>query len=192
MGQAARTAPSSVYTPPPPKPSCAHLSPGLVGVLADQDWFRRPGGVRLRSCLSGRCSGGPGDPFSWSRGCPGMTRQAEWPARLPVLECLVSSVSCSLSALGSDTTPLPSWASLNSSTWGSLKQALKGLSVEFALLADKAAQQVSELFLLGACSNSPCLGNGRRHGFLCRLRSPESRASGCWLVSVGTARHHLF
>ncbi|XP_040845900.1 sorting nexin-8 [Ochotona curzoniae] len=46
-----------------------------------------------------------------------------------------------LSALGSDTTPLPSWASLHSSTWGSLKQALKGLSVEFALLADKAARQ---------------------------------------------------
>ncbi|XP_049644610.1 sorting nexin-8 [Suncus etruscus] len=46
-----------------------------------------------------------------------------------------------LSALGSDTTPLPSWASLHSSTWGSLKQALKGLSVEFAMLADKAAQQ---------------------------------------------------
>ncbi|XP_069503719.1 sorting nexin-8 [Ambystoma mexicanum] len=46
-----------------------------------------------------------------------------------------------LSALGSDTTPLPSWAALNSSTWGTLKQALKGLSVEFALLADKAAQQ---------------------------------------------------
>ncbi|KAM9209586.1 sorting nexin-8 isoform 1-T1 [Dugong dugon] len=46
-----------------------------------------------------------------------------------------------LSALGSDTTPLPSWAALSSSTWGSLKQALKGLSVEFALLADKAAQQ---------------------------------------------------
>lgn len=46
-----------------------------------------------------------------------------------------------LSALGSDTTPLPSWAALTSSTWGSLKQALKGLSVEFAVLADKAAQQ---------------------------------------------------
>ncbi|XP_028905416.1 sorting nexin-8 isoform X2 [Ornithorhynchus anatinus] len=46
-----------------------------------------------------------------------------------------------LSALGSDTTPLPSWATLNNSTWGTLKQALKGLSVEFALLADKAAQQ---------------------------------------------------
>ncbi|ELK09237.1 Sorting nexin-8 [Pteropus alecto] len=46
-----------------------------------------------------------------------------------------------LGALGSDTTPLPSWAALHSSTWGSLKQALKGLSVEFALLADKAAQQ---------------------------------------------------
>ncbi|XP_036913830.1 sorting nexin-8 isoform X2 [Sturnira hondurensis] len=46
-----------------------------------------------------------------------------------------------LSALGSDTTPLPSWAALHSSTWGSLKQALKGLSVEFAVLADKAAQQ---------------------------------------------------
>lgn len=46
-----------------------------------------------------------------------------------------------LSALGSDTTPLPSWAALHLSTWGSLKQALKGLSVEFALLADRAAQQ---------------------------------------------------
>ncbi|XP_033023100.1 sorting nexin-8 [Lacerta agilis] len=46
-----------------------------------------------------------------------------------------------LSALGSDTTPLPSWASLNNSAWGNLKQALKGLSVEFALLADKAVQQ---------------------------------------------------
>uniref|UniRef100_A0A2K5D265 PX domain-containing protein n=1 Tax=Aotus nancymaae TaxID=37293 RepID=A0A2K5D265_AOTNA len=46
-----------------------------------------------------------------------------------------------LSAIGSDTTLLPSWVALNSSTWGSLKQALKGLSVEFALLADKAAQQ---------------------------------------------------
>ncbi|XP_045432883.1 sorting nexin-8 isoform X2 [Pipistrellus kuhlii] len=46
-----------------------------------------------------------------------------------------------LSALGSDTTPLPSWAALSSSTWGALKQALKGLSVEFAVLADKAAQQ---------------------------------------------------
>ncbi|XP_023510908.1 sorting nexin-8 isoform X1 [Equus caballus] len=46
-----------------------------------------------------------------------------------------------LSALGSDTTPLPSWATLNSSAWSFLKQALKGLSVEFALLADKAAQQ---------------------------------------------------
>lgn len=46
-----------------------------------------------------------------------------------------------LSALGSDTTPLPSWAAVSSSTWVTLKQALKGLSVEFALLADKAAQQ---------------------------------------------------
>ncbi|XP_045139875.1 sorting nexin-8 [Echinops telfairi] len=46
-----------------------------------------------------------------------------------------------LSALGSDTTPLPPWAALSSNTWGSLKQALRGLSVEFALLADKAALQ---------------------------------------------------
>lgn len=60
-------------------------------------------------------------------------------------------VSFLLSALGSDTTPLPSWATLNSGTWGSLKQALKGLSVEFALLADKAAQQVSGFVLRGAC-----------------------------------------
>lgn len=57
---------------------------------------------------------------------------------------------CSYSALGSDTTPLPSWAALHLSTWGSLKQALKGLSVEFALLADKAAQQVSDFLLQGS------------------------------------------
>ncbi|CAJ0964929.1 unnamed protein product, partial [Ranitomeya imitator] len=44
-----------------------------------------------------------------------------------------------LSALGSDTTPLPPWAA--HSSWGALKQALKGLSVEFTILADKAAQQ---------------------------------------------------
>lgn len=62
------------------------------------------------------------------------------------------------SALGSDTTPLPSWAALHSSTWGSLKQALKGLSVEFALLADKAAQQVSEPALL---SMAPVPGAAR-------------------------------
>lgn len=54
----------------------------------------------------------------------------------------MSPVAFSRSALGSDTTPLPSWAALTNSTWGSLKQALKGLSVEFAVLADKAAQQV--------------------------------------------------
>uniref|UniRef100_A0A2K5F4A4 PX domain-containing protein n=1 Tax=Aotus nancymaae TaxID=37293 RepID=A0A2K5F4A4_AOTNA len=46
-----------------------------------------------------------------------------------------------LSAIGSDMTLSPSWATLNSSTQGSLKQALKGLSVEFMLLTDKAAQQ---------------------------------------------------
>lgn len=57
---------------------------------------------------------------------------------------------CSCSALGSDTTPLPSWAALHLSTWGSLKQALKGLSVEFALLADKAAQQVSVFLVRGS------------------------------------------
>lgn len=88
-----------------------------------------------------------------------------------------SSVSFSLSALGSDTTPLPSWATLNSSAWSFLKQALKGLSVEFALLADKAAQQVSGpslspapgLFVLGAGA-SPSREGG--------LQSAESGASG--------------
>ncbi|XP_060029144.1 sorting nexin-8 isoform X2 [Erinaceus europaeus] len=54
---------------------------------------------------------------------------------------LSSPFPAPLSALGSDTTPLPSWATLHSSSWGSLKQALRGLSVEFARLADKAAQQ---------------------------------------------------
>ncbi|XP_043945492.1 sorting nexin-8 isoform X1 [Protopterus annectens] len=46
-----------------------------------------------------------------------------------------------LSALGSDSTPLPPWTSVANNAWVALKQALKGLSVEFALLADKAAQQ---------------------------------------------------
>ncbi|KAG9349822.1 hypothetical protein JZ751_026175 [Albula glossodonta] len=42
--------------------------------------------------------------------------------------------------VGSDVLPVPALASA-SSTWGVLRQSLKGLSVEFALLADKAAQQ---------------------------------------------------
>nr|XP_046161724.1 sorting nexin-8-like [Oncorhynchus gorbuscha] len=45
-----------------------------------------------------------------------------------------------LSTLGSDGSPIPSLAS-SQSTWGILRQSLKGLSVEFALLADKGAQQ---------------------------------------------------
>lgn len=47
----------------------------------------------------------------------------------------------SRSALGSDATSLPSLAS-SQSTWGTLRQSLKSLSVEFAVLSDKAAQQV--------------------------------------------------
>ncbi|KAG7504590.1 hypothetical protein JOB18_012505 [Solea senegalensis] len=47
-----------------------------------------------------------------------------------------------LSTLGSDTSTLPSLASsLNS--WGKLRQSLKSLSVEFAVLSEKAAQQGS-------------------------------------------------
>uniref|UniRef100_A0A8C3G0I4 Sorting nexin 8a n=1 Tax=Cyclopterus lumpus TaxID=8103 RepID=A0A8C3G0I4_CYCLU len=45
-----------------------------------------------------------------------------------------------LSTLGSDASPLPSLAS-SQSTWGTLRQSLKSLSVEFAVLSDKAAQQ---------------------------------------------------
>lgn len=48
-------------------------------------------------------------------------------------------VSCSL--LGSDGSSLPPWAS-SQATWGTLRQSLKSLSVEFAVLSDKAAQQV--------------------------------------------------
>ncbi|KAG2456215.1 SNX8 protein, partial [Polypterus senegalus] len=44
-------------------------------------------------------------------------------------------------ALGSDTISVPYWATTNNNTWGTLRQSLKGLSVEFAILADKAAQQ---------------------------------------------------
>ncbi|KAF3845966.1 hypothetical protein F7725_003044 [Dissostichus mawsoni] len=45
-----------------------------------------------------------------------------------------------LSTLGSDGSSLPSLAS-SQSTWGTLRQSLKSLSVEFAVLSDKAAQQ---------------------------------------------------
>ncbi|KAG8006821.1 Sorting nexin-8, partial [Nibea albiflora] len=45
-----------------------------------------------------------------------------------------------LSTLGSDASSLPSLAS-SPSTWGTLRQSLKSLSVEFAVLSDKAAQQ---------------------------------------------------
>uniref|UniRef100_A0A8D0CKL4 Sorting nexin 8 n=1 Tax=Scleropages formosus TaxID=113540 RepID=A0A8D0CKL4_SCLFO len=45
-----------------------------------------------------------------------------------------------LSTVGSDAWPVPPLA-LASSNWGTLRHSLKGLSVEFALLADRAAQQ---------------------------------------------------
>ncbi|XP_061905924.1 sorting nexin-8-like isoform X1 [Entelurus aequoreus] len=45
-----------------------------------------------------------------------------------------------LSTLGSETSSLPSLAS-SQSTWGRLCQSLKSLSVEFAVLSDKAGQQ---------------------------------------------------
>ncbi|XP_008327486.1 sorting nexin-8a [Cynoglossus semilaevis] len=45
-----------------------------------------------------------------------------------------------LSTLGSDSLSLPSFASSQNS-WGTLRQSLKSLSVEFAVLSDKAAQQ---------------------------------------------------
>lgn len=177
-GRSARTAPSSsVSRTLPREPTCAH--PSLGGLLT------RTGsgglGRGLRSWLSDRCSDVPSDRSSRGRGCPGTTCHAGWPAQLPGLECLVSSVSFSLSALGSDTTPLPSWASLNSSTWGSLKQALRGLSIEFALLADKAAQQVSDVVVLGARSEEHLsLGNGSGDIFVRGLWSPVSGVSGCW------------
>ena len=94
---------------------------------------------------------------------PGACRQLRGP------ECLLCCPN-PLSALGSDTTPLPSWAALHSSTWGSLKQALKGLSVEFAVLADKAAQQVSgrqpERLPQGRSTPRPA---GRLFGCTCRF-----------------------
>ncbi|XP_064414936.1 sorting nexin-8a [Latimeria chalumnae] len=46
-----------------------------------------------------------------------------------------------LSAVGSDTTILSSCAPESNSSWTTLKQAMKNLSVEFSLLADKSAQQ---------------------------------------------------
>lgn len=79
--------------------------------------------------------------FSVFPGCPLGAELRAGHAREYVLPVCFTSHS----ALGSDMTPLPSWATLHLSTWASLKQAMKGLSVEFAVLADKAAQQVSGL-----------------------------------------------
>ncbi|KAG9342995.1 hypothetical protein JZ751_015212 [Albula glossodonta] len=45
-----------------------------------------------------------------------------------------------LSVMGSDASPVPPLASAHS-TWGALRNSLKGLSGEFVLLADKASQQ---------------------------------------------------
>lgn len=47
------------------------------------------------------------------------------------------------SALGSDTSPLPSLDS--KSTWGDLRHSLHGLSSEFSTLAEKATEQVQTL-----------------------------------------------
>lgn len=171
--------------PPPQSPDvCTHVPGGLVDQTGSGGLGRG-----LRSCLSDRRSGVPGDRSLSSRGCPGATCHAGWPAQLPGLESLLCFFF--LSALGSDTTPLPSWASLNSSTWGSLKQALKGLSVEFALLADKAAQQVSELVLLGARSEEHSVPRGRTREHL--TWTSEFGVRSEWIpVSVGAARPHLF
>lgn len=103
----------------------------------------------------------------------------------------VLSVSFSPSALGSDTTPLPSWATLHSSTWGSLKQALKGLSVEFALLADKAAQQVSEFVLHGVRSEEHSVPWEHTRDISRALQRSESAASGL-LGPAGTAHPRQF
>lgn len=90
-----------------------------------------------------------------------------------------------LSALGSDTTPLPSWATLNSSTWGSLKQALKGLSVEFALLADKAAQQVSGFVPPRHCPK----GHSAWPAGAYLRRTAQSRVLSEWPAALGLGPH---
>lgn len=55
------------------------------------------------------------------------------------------------SNLGSDASTIPSFAS-SQSTWGALRRSLKSLSVEFAVLSDKAAQQVKPQFSHSTCS----------------------------------------
>lgn len=59
---------------------------------------------------------------------------------------LLSNNSVFCSTLGSDSLSLPSFASSQNS-WGTLRQSLKSLSVEFAVLSDKAAQQVQSWLL---------------------------------------------
>ena len=64
-----------------------------------------------------------------------------WQLRLHNLTSCPCNNGVFCSMLGSDATSLPSLAS-SQSTWGTLRQSLKSLSVEFAVLSDKAAQQV--------------------------------------------------
>lgn len=52
-----------------------------------------------------------------------------------------SFLSCSI--LSNDTTPLSTWTTGASKTWERLQKGFKHLSVEFASLADKSMQAVS-------------------------------------------------
>lgn len=63
-----------------------------------------------------------------------------------LLHSVLSNNSVLCSTLGSDSLSLPSFASSQNS-WGTLRQSLKSLSVEFAVLSDKAAQQVQSWLL---------------------------------------------
>ncbi|KAK3580705.1 hypothetical protein CHS0354_005709 [Potamilus streckersoni] len=49
-----------------------------------------------------------------------------------------------LSAISNDSTPITSWTTGTSESWGRLKKGFKHLSVEFATLGDKACQEAAE------------------------------------------------
>lgn len=82
-----------------------------------------------------------------------------------------------VSSLGSDASSLPSLAS-SQSTWGTLRQSLKSLSVEFAVLSDKAAQQVQPPVLHPhhlLCRACPKLALGNKCCFADVLRADGKR-----------------
>lgn len=97
-----------------------------------------------------------------------------------LLHSVLSNNSVFCSTLGSDSLSLPSFASSQNS-WGTLRQSLKSLSVEFAVLSDKAAQQVQSWLLhLLFCALLVQFWHWVIHHFLPMSPGRTRRGWRCW------------